>query len=77
MGEGEGEGECPNHVPLHLHRLPPRGCAAIAASAEETIGFPAYRQAGKVLERGLLGMVNRRLQKMELSQGNGTSESHM
>jgi len=36
------------------------------------------RQSGsKVLECGLLGMANRRLWKVESSQGYGASESHM
>jgi hypothetical protein len=30
----------------------------MVALMEETVGFPTYRQAGKVLECGLLGMGN-------------------
>jgi hypothetical protein len=57
--------------------LPRRGCVAIVALVEETVGFPAYRQAGKVLECGLLGMANRCLWIVESHQGYGASESHM
>jgi hypothetical protein len=44
---------------------------------EGTVGFPAYRQAGKVFECGLLGMGNPCLWKAGLSQGPGTVESYM
>ncbi len=55
--------------------LSPGGCVIIVILAEETIRFPAYRQAGKVLECGLLGMANRCFLKIVLFQGHGTSES--
>jgi len=41
----------------------------------EVVGFPAYPQAGKALERGLLGMGNRRWFKMESFPRVGNSES--
>jgi hypothetical protein len=55
-----------NNPSPFLSRL--RGCVIIVALMEETVRFPAYRQAGKVLEVlecGLLGMGNRCLWNVE------------